>query len=323
MGVASAIATNTENITPQNYDRFRHKTALWIDESFFKILSGCGVTGLIECGAHEASASINFMRTGGRRAVAIEANPITYEMKTKLAEQHGVLSFNCGVGKEVGEIDFFIPQHDQTAGNASFLKKPNVNYESKKVSVDTINNIFHKHFKRGEVLALWIDVEGLALDVLKGGDSLLKNDICQVIKVEVENIPFWQNQSLARDVDNYLTSLDYKAILRDIEWNGQYNLIYVKEKYIDCIDDILIDCWRELAWLKISRSEKIDDWRKHSHFRTKCPDRINNPRELLVYVKYWLTRSDESFLSIFTHNIAALLGSKSSKKFLKIHRSCK
>lgn len=284
MGVANATATNTENLTPHNYNRFRHKTALWIDESFFKISSGCGVTGLLECGAHEASASINFMRAGGRRAVAIEANPITYKIKTKLAEQHGVISFNCGVGKEVGEIDFFTPQHDQIAGNASFLKKPNVIYESIKVSVDTIDNIFHKHFEPDEVLALWIDVEGLALDVLTGGDSLLKSDNCGVIKVEVENISFWENQSLVRDVDNYLTSFGYKAILRDIEYNGQYNLIYVKEKSIDCIDDILINCWRELAWLKISRQERIEDWRGYSQFRISRLDKINNPRELLVYI---------------------------------------
>lgn len=323
MGVAIAIAPNTENLTPHNYYRFRHKTAQWIDASFFKILSGCGVTGLLECGAHEASASVRFMSERGRRAVAIEANPITYKLKTRLAEKYGVLSFNCGVGKQVDELEFFIPLHDETAGNASFLKKPNASYRSEKIPVDTIDNITNEQFKPDEILALWIDVEGLALDVLIGGNSVLKRDKCQVIKVEVENIYFWENQSLARDVDNYLASYGYKAVLRDIEYEGQHNLIYVKEISIDRIDDILIDCWRELAWLKIDRSERLDDWREYSQYKVNFSEGVNNPRELLIFLKQWLTKSDESFLSISTHKIAALLGSKSSSEFLQIYRSSK
>jgi len=295
MSVATAIAANSKNLTPNHYSRFRHKTAEWIDESFFKILKGCGVTGLIECGAHEASASVNFMRTGGRRAVAIEANPFTYESKTKLTEQYGVLSFNCGVGGEVGEIDFYIPLHDQNAGNASFLKKTNVKYKSKKVSVDTLDNIFREHFETNEALALWVDVEGLALEVLKGGGSLLNSENCLVIKVEVESKSFWEGQSLARDVDNYLTSFGFKAILRDLEYRNQYNVIYVKDKYIDCIDEVLIDCWREISWLRLSWLDKND-----------------GVREFASYIKHRLTRSDKSIVSFFTHKVAAFLGSKSS-----------
>jgi len=323
MGVATAIAINTENLTAQNYDRFRRKTALWIDESFFKILYGCGVTGLLECGAHEASGSVNFMQAGGKKAVAIEANPITYNAKTKLAEHYGVVSLNCGVGKEAGEIDFFIPQNDQVAGDASFLKKPNVIYESKTIFVDTIDNIYHEQFESNETVALWVDVEGLALDVLKGGGSLLRSDNCLVLKVEVENISFWENQSLVRDVDNYLANFGYKATLRDIEWNGQYNLIYVKENLIDHIDDILIDCWRELAWLKLSLPERIEGWKEQYQPGISSSHKINNLPIIFVYIKHWLTRSDTSRFSIFIHNVAALLGSKSSKQFLKIYRSFK
>lgn len=300
LGVAIATACNTANLPPKHHNDFRSKTATWLDDSFFKILSAYDVATLVECGAHEASACVNFMRANNKKALAIEANPHTYETKTKLADRHGVLTINCGLGKETGEIDFFIPKYDQAAGQASFLKKAHEDYDSVKVSVETLDSIASKHLAADEVSALWIDVEGLALEVLKGGHALLNSENCRALKVEVESKAFWENQSMARDVDHYLSRLGYKAILRDMEYENQYNLIYVKEKYIDHIDEILINCWRELANLKLS-------W----------PERIGEPRGFIVEAKHYLTRSENSFFSILTHRTAALLGSKSSQEFLK------
>lgn len=301
VGVSLATASKIKSLTNWEEHFFRSKTADWLNESFFKILNVCGTNTLLECGAHEASASIKFSRTPNSKAIAIEANPYTFREKTQHAEQFGVVTINSGLGSKQGEANFYVPTGNHSAGSASFLQKPNENYDSISVPVDTLDNVAQKHISTGDRIAIWIDAEGLALEVLKGGKSILNNPCCHVIKVEVENHQFWSNQALEDEIDRYLTHFSFTAILRDIEYKNQYNLIYVKNDWLGALDETIIDCWRELSHVRVKQFEGA----------------IVRLRNYVSTLKKRLGKLQNSRFNYFVHKIASALGSKSSREFLE------
>lgn len=304
--VSIATAKSLLELSPKQQHRFRRNTAKWLDECFFKIVTEFEVQNFIECGAHEASASSRFMRSGGGRALAIEANPSTFNLKTKSVENDGAKTINCGVGIERGTQEFFVPKNDELAGNASFLKKTGEEYNSIMVEVRTVDDLHREFLSDDKSIALWIDVEGSAFEVLKGCDSLLKRENCQVLKMEVEAKAFWKSQSLVWNVNDFLTSLGYVPVLRDMEYVGQYNLIYVRAGLAENIEEILIDCWQGLALLKLSEN------RRYGRLRSYASNFKNG-----------LINSNSRTLTFVTHRIAAnLLGEAPALALLVVESEC-
>jgi FkbM family methyltransferase len=303
MGIAIATADHVR-LSGRQSDYFRQKTARCLDEYFFKILAACNVTDFLECGAYDASTSRRFLRAGGHKAVAVEANPHTYAAKTRFAQEQGVITVNCGLGREVAEMEFFVPKSDRQAGNGSFLRKPGEAVDSVRVAVDTIDNIVRGHIEPRGVIGLWVDVEGLALEVLKGGASVLQSKACAALKVEVETRKFWQGQALVGEVHDYLSRRGYTAVLRDIDYEHQFNLVYVQRELVDGVEEILMHFWRDLASLEL-------DW----------VDRFRALRDRIAIVKQRLTTSQTSRLSMLVHQCAAFFGSKSSSEFLRDAKS--
>jgi FkbM family methyltransferase len=236
---------------------YRRKTAAWLDDCFFDILSNLNVKHFIECGAHEASASVRFIRAGGTRALAIEANPVTFATKTASAGRvDGVVAINCGVGEEPGEADFFIPQSNSADGSASFLQKEGQEYSSRRIRIETLDVLHRDNFTSDEPSALWIDVEGMGLQVLKGGTSLLRNPNCLAIKIEVESIQFWSGQSLVDQLNEFLNGLGFVPVLRDIEYPGQFNVLYVRSAKAALLDEVILQSWIKLQGVRIDWPEK-------------------------------------------------------------------
>jgi FkbM family methyltransferase len=299
--VSVATAPHRSSIPGYRDERFRHKTAQWLDDSFFALLAVCEADSLVECGAHEAAASSRFMRLGGKMALAIEANPNTYAAKTKLAEKDGVVTVNCGVGAHSGESEFHVPRRNSVAGNASFFVKPGEDFDSIRVPMRTLDELCTRFLPTKASVAFWIDVEGMTLDVLSGARSLLGGGLCRVMKLEVETKPFWEHQALASDVDDYLRGLGYEAVLRDIEYDRQYNVIYVSQSFLDAVDEVVISCWGELARLRLGLRDKF--------LRV-------SPIQLASHYKNVLTHSRIPWVAPSTHRVSALLGSESSRRIL-------
>jgi FkbM family methyltransferase len=296
-----SVATASHRCSFPGYrdERFRQKTAQWLDDSFFALLAVCEADSLVECGAHEAAASSRFVGLGGKLALAIEANPATYAAKTKLAEKNGVMTVNCGVGPTSGESEFHVPRRDRVAGNASFFMKQGEDFDSIRVPMRTLDELCTQFLPPQASLALWIDVEGMTLDVLRGARSLLGGGLCRVMKLEVETKTFWEHQALASDVDDYLRGLGYEAVLRDIEYNGQYNVIYVSHGFIDAVDDVVISRWAELTRLRLGIGDKF---------------RHVSPNQMASHFKNVLSHSSIPLVAESTHRVSALLGSESSRR---------
>ena len=73
---------------------------------------------------------------------------------------------------------------------------------------------------------MWIDVEGASREVLTASTKLLQQ--VQTIFIEVEDVPFWQEQWLAGDVDKFLKEQNFVKVARDYEYPLQNNVIYVR-----------------------------------------------------------------------------------------------
>lgn len=220
---------------------FRGMSAVLLRDYFFKLCNDLEIELLIEVGAHSAEASVRFMEEKNRMAVAFEANPFTFEEKTRKAESHGVIVRNEGVSSQIGTADFYIPNSTSNHSmpeNASFRRKSNSETStSVLVKMTTIDRVIDELPASGNI-GLWIDAEGFALEVLQGGSNLLQSKNCQVVMVEVELKQYWIGQAQLNEVENFLQDNGYFRLMMDFESEFQRNLIFVKQENYPRISDL-------------------------------------------------------------------------------------
>ncbi|HEX8241605.1 MAG TPA: FkbM family methyltransferase [Allosphingosinicella sp.] len=226
---------------------YRLAVARWLDDAFFALARALEVDFLFECGAFDARTSVRFVSAGNRSAVAIEANPSTYEAATIEARKSGVETVNLGLSDKQGTATFFIPQGAHVTSNASFLRKPGAAYEEMEIPLKTLDDISGTYGLESQSVALWVDVEGLAKPVLEGGKSLLASPRCKLVKVEVETKGHWSGQALADQVDALMQECGLTPVLRDHEFDGQHNVIYVRDSAVSGLDEIIIQQWALLG----------------------------------------------------------------------------
>jgi len=274
---------------------YRKLSSNLLDKYFFKILNQLGINEFYECGAHEANASILFSKTG--KSIAIEANPITYNEKTIEAQKYGVKTYNLALGMKKGKVKILIQNRNSKSGSTSVLKKVRTEQvEHRIIDSTTIDNICALNSTKNSTIAFWIDVEGFAYEVLKGGSKILKGKNVKVIKVELEEKPIWRNQKLSKDVNDLLSSYGFLPIYFDLERENQHNCIYIRSENVPDIENLISGYFRELSELKLS---------KFDYYFYSAKDFLHSKKNM--------TKNH----SLIFHLIFLLLGSKSSFKHLK------
>lgn len=276
---------------------FGHLTSLVSGDYFFRACAHLGTKQLIECGANRAETSIEFMQKGLGKAVAVEANPDTYRTRTTLAEARGVQVINAALGATAGEVVLKVPVSNGTVhegASSLFSRSEDTEYIEHRVRQATLDEIAISHGLQHEGIALWIDVEGLAHQVLSGARQLLNAKSIELIYVEVETIKYWENQYLASDVDDLLAEMGYVPIIRDIQSKHQFNLLYVPESRVDGCDELILSYWKDVASIKPPTGAML---------RLKAS---NLKRGML----------QSAWLGTPVHMLAALLGSQSSRQHL-------
>ena len=211
----------------------RKKSAQILDTFFFNCIDILNVKEFIECGAHEASASKRLSKKGVK-AIAIEANPITFN-KLTLLDSNKVQCFNVGLSDSEEEISFYIPTDDVMAGNATFQPKKFDNYVSKKIKVKKLDNLLNDCKFGYHPGALWIDVEGYQRQVLDGAKNYLKNPNLLIVKIELEQDPVFTGQSTSEIIDDKFKSFGFELIFCDDENGYQFNAVYLRKTSIDLI----------------------------------------------------------------------------------------
>jgi FkbM family methyltransferase len=232
-------------------DQWRASSALILREYFLLICETLSPGTFLELGAHAAEASVAYAERVGGHAIAYEANPFTFKDVTTKAGQRGVDVRNLGVGAVNGTLDMQIPllgdARSVTPVQASFLRRSeHVDYQSVPVEITTLDTI-GRELDLSSGVVIWVDVEGLALDVLRGGLSILNSEKCLAVMVEVESINLWEGQARSVAVDDLMTSLDFVPVMRDAEYEHQFNIVYVKRSVLGALDNQISGFWSELS----------------------------------------------------------------------------
>lgn len=211
----------------------RAASAERLDHLFFKLVNAIKPATFVEVGAFEADASLRVARDHpNTTCLAFEANPDTYERFSSVRDYSALgVDYQClALSDSAGEVTFHQEDPDEPAraGSSSLLSR---NVGGSVWTPDTpITEVVVPTKRLDEVvasseggIALWVDVEGASRQVLQGSTQLLAD--VQVMKVEVEDEPYWTAQWLSEDVLEFLLAADLTPIARDVEYPGQFNIL--------------------------------------------------------------------------------------------------
>jgi len=304
LSIAAGIASSKSEISDRS--NYGYITSQLSNTFFFRFVSNLSVDLFVECGANAAETSIFFAKNFKRQAIAIEANPLTFKERTSKSAISGVLPICLALGDSKGTAKLMVPiDGDQVFDGASSLSERNDDslYQEFVIDQSTLDLVIdEKGLGKSSQIALWLDVEGRALEVLTGAQKLFDLRKVSLIYVEVETFQFWHNQHLASDVDEFLERNSFTPVIRDLQSKDQFNLIYVRNDLLSQCDDLVYEYWRELPKLGLG-------------LITSFRPRISTLK------KNFLKNSPSSFKFI-VHFVAFLFGSKSSRlevlKILKI-----
>jgi FkbM family methyltransferase len=214
----------------------RGRSAELLDVLFFAVLDVLRPAHFVEAGAFEATTSLRVRETFPEaRVVAFEANPDTHRRFSNVHDYagHGV-DYRCLALTDLpGPVSFH--REDPTdllrAGSSSLLDRNRTGEvwvpetSTAEVVVDglPLDDALGALEGRG---ALWVDVEGAARQVLAGAARTL--DACALVKIEVEDAPFWAGQWRSHEVIGSLLEYGFVPLARDAEYPQQFNVVLAR-----------------------------------------------------------------------------------------------
>lgn len=153
--------------------------------------------------------------------VAFEANPVNYQAMCtdNTLRQAGVRVINRLVSNQEGRRTFFVQQPTDTTGavnrgTSSAIRRNQQGMETLEVSLDAIrlDSFLANEYPDKNRVAMWIDVEGHAFEVLESLRGK-KNDV-YLIHVEVETKEIWPGQKIEQDIITLAQSMGFIPIAR-------------------------------------------------------------------------------------------------------------
>ena len=228
---------------------WRKKTTRLLRNLFVSLNMNLDINSFIEIGAHEASISIDLKNSNIDKVFAFEANPFVFDKYASELRDLDISYQNVAISEINGNVKIAIPRfsEDLARPDSSLLKRSaEADYEEIEVESKTLENVIIENNLDG--ISLWIDTEGLTLNVLKSAGRQV--DKVNLIFAEVEDINYWRNQSSAVDVFKYCYENNFVAIARDMDGRGQYNVIFVRDNEISKIGGLISDYYKNLSELK-------------------------------------------------------------------------
>jgi FkbM family methyltransferase len=185
----------------------------------------------LELGAHEAEFS-SWVKASfpGARCVAFEANPYVVEEHAERLAAEGVEYHPLAVAATNGTVTITIPRQigEREVRRASRMASLAVHRESgdnETVDVEAVRVDDFVRVAPDDRLVAWIDVEGASGEVLLGSTHVLAR--ASAIYIEVERVGMWHDQWLDVDVARHLDTLGKIPVVRDIQRDRQYNVVFL------------------------------------------------------------------------------------------------
>jgi len=188
-------------------------------------------SNFIEIGSrdgHDTNYICHYWKLNPSQCFIVEAHPDCYNYITNIYPQYQTL--NIAASDTVGVVEFNagVIGKEENVGISSLLDRTLSPFISKKVEVDAWRmeemmvhlNIDNFDFAK-------IDVEGFALQVLKGFGDKLNNFKALQIELEIKQV--WEGQSYYQDVVNYLDSFGFKILNEVILDDYQKDVLFIKK----------------------------------------------------------------------------------------------
>jgi FkbM family methyltransferase len=188
-------------------------------------------TVTVELGAHEASFSKWAARTfPDARCLALEANPHVYAKFRERLHSRRVDYRHLAAASENGPITLHIPRQllvdaKGPANKMGSLALHRHDREHDSVEVEAVRVDDLLQLGEHDRVAAWIDVEGASEQVLTGARGVLERTAA--VQIEVEREAFWPGQWLDTDVHRFFRSIGKIPVLRDLQFEHQYNVLYL------------------------------------------------------------------------------------------------
>lgn len=206
---------------------------------FRSLAKHLGAKVICDVGAFDCFHSRRFRATGAK-VIALEANPVNFDVLTRDASlaAAGIELFNYAAWNRDETVTFNLIDatardaqwrtmissiHERTSNNR-FASEP---VRVRAVRLDTFLTDLHPGPERA--IALWIDVEGAAYEVLEGIDGI-RDRVC-LVHVEVETRAFWQGQRLWPDIDALMGQLGFTPIARR-SGDEQFDVLFVNDRWL-------------------------------------------------------------------------------------------
>jgi len=217
----------------------RYRSVHFLDELFHDLVGMSAPEVFVEAGAFDAAASRR-VRHGlpGTRVVAFEANPHSHAHFRADVEAAGVEYLNVALSDSPGTVTLQLVTRrggvpvDPVRGDHSLRTRTragaehdDIAYEQVEVAAVSLDHVL----PGADRVAMWVDVEGSAAEVLGGATSVLGR--CDVLKIEVEEELFWDGQWRSRDVLAHLIGHGLRPVARDIQGVNQYNVIALGDTF--------------------------------------------------------------------------------------------
>ena len=269
----------------------REHSATALVSLYFDLMRAVSPPLFIEAGARDASVSFRAREVlTSARIVAFEPSP--YNVKHYRNEfdyaAKGIEYQQLALADAPGELPFYVRrlvgdvELPPVIGQNSLLKRvnPNTVYDEIKVRAVRLDDFFSPSASEG--CCVWIDVEGYTGKVISGGQRVLSQT--QLLMIEVEDRPLWQDQWLAGAVLESLYALGLVPVARDFEWwPDNYNVVCVRHNLLER-GDIRFELDR--FYSGAGQRLRMQLQQKQRTLMSRLMDGLRDPRRAYQHLKY-------------------------------------
>lgn len=190
---------------------------------------------IIEAGAHVGSDTVEMSRLWPKGNI-FAFEPVT-DIFNKLRENtkacNNVKCFELALSNCSGIADIFISSGDSDQSSSLLIPKahlvihPNIAFSNTlKIKTITLDE-WAEQYKVKHVDLLWLDLQGMELNVLQSGENILQT--VKAIMTEVSLIENYSHCALYQELKDWLTTKSFKVQREEIAWSDGGNVLFVRE----------------------------------------------------------------------------------------------
>lgn len=228
---------------------------------FAALLGALDVDTVCDVGSMDGTDALRFRRHQPRANIlAFEPHPENFarmQADERLRAQH-IRSIPIAASDQDAEAPFHLvnaregPGTDlERRGMSSLLRRADASLLDGVVPVRTarLDRLLAEEQHADDALALWIDVEGMAFEVIRGAEGVLANT--RLLHVEVETTPcIAANQHLFAEVREILERARFELLATDQRVDyPQFNALFVRRDLIEA-RAARVQALLALAWLR-------------------------------------------------------------------------